>query len=101
MNTVDDVKRHPRITKAYAKSLIETEKIVVDHELSVVICIVRLKNNHRLVGTALVANHKTFDPDIGTKIARDKVLKQIIQDEMYVLRTKLSAHVQKEVGNAD
>lgn len=80
----------PRITKAYAKSLIVKERIVADNDLSVVICIVKLVNGHRVIGTAIVANSDIFDVARGTNIARAKVIEQIIDREMYVLRTNLN-----------
>lgn len=99
MNT-SDVPIHPRITRAYAESLIKAEKIFADPEMSVVICVARLKNRHRVVGTAIVANQKLYDYDTGVAIARGKVIDQIIKDEMYVLRTKLS-ELTEDVTNAD
>lgn len=90
MNTSDDQLHHPRITRAYAKSLIVVEKITVESELSVVVIIVKLKNNQRVVGDAIVANPNTFDPDRGIHIAREKIIDKIIQLEMYLLRTKLA-----------
>lgn len=101
MDNGDDLQRHPRITKAYARSLIDKEKIIIDAEMSVVICIVKLKNNHRLIGEAIVANRDTFDAERGTQIARDKVIEQIIQAEMYQLRTKLYEQKHKEVNDVD
>lgn len=97
----DEPLRHPRITKAYARSLIDVEKIIIDHDMSVVICLVKLKSEHRVIGTAIVANRNTFEEARGTKIARDKVIDQIIQSEMYQLRSKIHEQKQKEVSNAD
>lgn len=101
MDTEDAAPRHPRITKAYAKSLIVMEKIIVDADMSVVICMVKLKNNQRLIADAIVANMGTFDPERGTQIARDKIIKKIIELEMYQLRTKLSETKHKEVNHVD
>ena len=101
MDTGDDTNRHPRITKATAKALIAMEKIIIDTDMSVVICMVRLKNGQRCVAHAIVANHKTFDPERGTQIARAKIIEEIIQLEMYDLRKKLYDQKLKEVGNAD
>jgi len=58
---------YPRITKGYAKSLIAQEQIVVNAEMCVVICIVRLKNGHRLVTDAIVANSGMFDATRSSK----------------------------------
>ncbi len=99
MNT-SDVPVHPRITRAYAESLIKAEKIFSDSDMSVVICVARLKNNHRVIGTAVVANQKLFDRDKGVTIARGKVIDQIIKDEMYVLRSKLS-ELNEDATHAD
>lgn len=82
---------HPRVTKAYANSLIDIEKYIVDKELSVVICLVRLVNGHRYIGDAVVASSNLFEEERGKTVARKKVIDQIIADEMYVLRTKLHA----------
>lgn len=92
---------YPRITKAYARSLIAKEQIIVDHEMSVVICIVKLTNKHRLVTDAIVANSSLFDPEKGTQIARDKMIEKIMELEMYQLRTHLYEQRQKEVNNVD
>lgn len=81
--------RHPRVTKAYAESLIAVEKYHVDEELAVVICLVRLKTGQRTVGEAIVANTDMFDIERGKSVARKKVIKAIMESEMYVLRTKL------------
>lgn len=81
---------HPRITKAYANSLIVIEKYFVDHELSVVVCIVKLKNRHRLTADAIVANSDVFEQERGKNVARKKILEKIIEHEMYQLRTMLS-----------
>jgi hypothetical protein len=96
MDTSDDTIRHPRITKATAKALIAMEKIIIDTDMSVVICMVRLTNGQRLVADAIVANYKTFDPERGTQIARAKIIDEIIRLEMYDLRKKL--HEQKTKG---
>lgn len=93
--------RYPRITRNYAKSLIVKERIFIDDEMSVVICVAVLQNEQRVVGTALVANKNTFDPKIGTAIARGKVIDQIIQSELYQLRTLLHSQKLKEVGDAN
>lgn len=82
--------RHPRITKAYAKSLIVEEKSIIETSMSVVIYIVRLKNNHRFVGDAIVANPSAFEAEKGLAIAKAKVIDQIMKAEMYQLRTKLN-----------
>lgn len=79
----------PRITKAYAKSLIASEKIIVVEEMSVVLCVVKLVNEHRLVADAIVANCNTFNAERGANIARAKIIEKIIDREMYLLRTKL------------
>lgn len=101
MDTGNDRLSHPRITKAYAKSLIAVEKITVDTDLSVVVIIVKLKNEQRFVADAIVANQNTFDPNRGIQIARDKIIDQIVRAEMYQLRTKLSEQKLKEVNNVD
>lgn len=101
MNTSDKTHRHPRITRAYAKSQIAVEKITVDTELLVVFAIVKLKCGQRLVADAIVANSATFDAECGTQIVRDKIIDQIIKLEMYDLRKKLYEQKQKEVGHAD
>lgn len=92
MSNVDGTKLiHPRVTKTYANSLIDIEKYIVDKELSVVICLVRLVNGHRYIGDAIVASNNLFEEERGKTVARKKVIDQIIADEMYVLRTKLHA----------
>jgi hypothetical protein len=101
MENGDEPIRHPRITKAFAKALIVKEKIIIDTEMQVVICIVKLKNGHRLIDHAIVANRGTFDPARGTVIAKAKVIEQIMSAEMYQLRTKLHEQKLKEVGDAD
>lgn len=87
----------PRITKAYAKSLIAKERIIVDEEMSVVICIVKLTNEHRLVAEAIVANCNIFNAARGTAIVRAKIIEKIIDREMYLLRAKL--HEQRLAEN--
>lgn len=101
MDTEDAPKRHPRITKAYAKSLIDVEKIIIDADMSVVVVMVKLKNKQRFVADAIVANTEIFDPERGTQIAREKIYRKIIDAEMYLLRTKLSEANLKEVNNVD
>ncbi|ARV76762.1 hypothetical protein PHABIO_131 [Pseudomonas phage Phabio] len=86
---------HPRVTKAYAISLIDVEKYIVDEELSIIVCFVRLKNGHRYIGDAIVANSDKFEDMRGKAVARNKVIDQIIADEMYVLRTKLYESTKK------
>lgn len=92
---------YPRITKAYARSLIDKEKIVADPEMCVVVCMVRLKNNHRLITEAIVANSDLFDAEKGTQIARDKMIAKIMDLEMYQLRTHLQEDRTKEVHDAN
>lgn len=92
---------YPRITKSYARSLIKKEQIVIDHEMSVVICIVKLVNNHRLITDAIVANSSLFDPDKGTQIAREKMIERIMELEMYQMRTHLHEQRLKEVNRVD
>lgn len=91
----------PRITKAYARGLIVKEKYIVDEEMCVVVYIARLKNNHRIVTKAIVANSNAFDPERGKAIAREKAIDEIIESEMYVLRSKLHENKMKEVGDVD
>lgn len=91
---------YPRITKGYAKSLIVQEQIIVNAEMCVVICIVKLANGHRLVTDAIVANSGVFDAGKGTQIARDKMIAKIMDLEMYQLRTHLQEDRIKEVSNA-
>jgi len=86
----------PRITKAYARSLISKERIVVDEDMCIVICMVKLKNEHRLVAEAIVANNLTFNVERGTKIARAKIIEKIIDREMYLLRAKLQEQREAE-----
>lgn len=81
--------RHPRVTKAYAESLIDVEKYHIDKELSVVICLVMLKSGQRFLGDAMVANCNLFEEQRGKGVARKKVINKIMESEMYVLRTKL------------
>lgn len=88
---------YPRITKAYARSLIKKEKIIIDHEMSIVIYIVKLINEHRLLTEAIVANKGLFDPDKGTEIAREKMLTKIIELEMYQMRSCI--HEQRQKGD--
>lgn len=90
---------YPRITKAYAKSLIAKEKIIADPEMCIVVCIVQLKNEHRLITDAIVANSGLFDAEKGTQIARDKMINKIMDLEMYQLRTHLHEDRMKEVTN--
>lgn len=80
---------YPRVTIAYANSLIDIEKYDVDHELCIVTCRVRLKNSHRFTGEAIVANSEHFDIDRGKSVARKKVIDKIMEAEMYLLRTRL------------
>lgn len=101
MDNGDDTQRLPRITKAYAKSLIAMERIVVDTDMSVVIVMVKLKNRQRFVADAIVANTEIFDPERGTQIAREKIYRKIIDAEMYQLRTKLHEQKNKEVNDVD
>lgn len=89
----------PRVTKAYAKSLIVKERMVVDHEMCIVVCMVKLVNGHRLTAEAIVANNSSFDPEKGETIAREKVIDKIINLEMYNLRSKLHEHKLKEASN--
>lgn len=88
--------RHPRVTKAYAESLIAVEKYHYDEELAVVICLVKLVNGQRAVGEAIVANPELFDLERGKSVARKKVIKEIMENEMYLLRSKL--HEQSTQG---
>ncbi|ABY62977.1 hypothetical protein ST201phi2-1p147 [Pseudomonas phage 201phi2-1] len=92
---------YPRITKGYAKSLIAEEQIVVNAEMCVVICMVRLNNGHRLVTDAIVANSGLFDAARGTQIARDKMISKIMELEMYQMRTRLHDERTKEVTDVD
>lgn len=91
---------YPRITKGYAKSLIAQEQIIVNAEMCVVICIVKLTNGHRLITDAIVANSGVFNADKGTQIAREKMIDKIMDLEMYQLRTRLQEDRIKEVPNA-
>jgi len=81
--------RHPRVTKALAESLIDIERYHVDKDLSVVICLVKLKTGQRFIGDAIVANCDLFEEERGKGVARKKVINKIMESEMYVLRTKL------------
>lgn len=80
---------HPRVTKSYASNLIDKEHYHIDKELLIIVCLVRIKSGHRFVGEAIVANIDKFEQERGMKIARKKVIDQIIEREMYVLRAKL------------
>lgn len=92
---------YPRITKSYAKSLIAEEKIIIDVDMCVVICIAKLVNDHRLITHAIVANSGLFDADKGTQIARDKMLDVIMDLEMYQMRTCLQEERSKEITHAE
>ncbi len=92
---------YPRITKSYAKSLIAKEKTIYDAEMCIVVHMVILKNDHRLVTDALVANSELFDPIKGEQIARDKMLSKIMDLEMYQLRTHLTEERTKEVTHVE
>lgn len=100
---MSDVARqmYPRITKGYAKSLIAKEQIIINAEMCVVICIVRLNNGHRLVTHAIVANSGLFDADKGTQIAREKMINTIMDLEMYQMRTRLQEERTKEITHAE
>lgn len=80
---------YPRITKAYAKSLIEKEKIISDPEMLVTVCITKLKNGRRIVTDAIVANKAAFDSKRGIVVARRKAIDEIIRLELYLLCSKL------------
>lgn len=80
---------HPRITRAYAKSLIEFERLISDPEMLITVYMVRLKNGHRIVTDAIVANKELFDSKRGESVAKKKAIDQIIKDELYLLRDKL------------
>ncbi|BEG72728.1 hypothetical protein [Pseudomonas phage PA1C] len=90
-HTHDDLV-HPRITKAYAKSLIVKEKIISDPEMLVTVCITKLRNGHRIVTDAIVANKAAFDSKRGVVVARRKAIEEIIRLELYLLRDKLYEH---------
>lgn len=96
MTASGDKLNHPRVTKAYAISLIDTEKYDIDHELSVVTCKVRLFSGHREVGHAIVANSDLFEEQRGKAVARKKVIDKIIELEMYKLRDNLYKNKQGE-----
>ncbi|AEH03512.1 hypothetical protein AVT69_gp087 [Pseudomonas phage PhiPA3] len=79
---------YPRITKSYARSLIIEEKIISDEDMLVTVCIVKLKNGHRIVTDAIVANKAAFDSKRGVIVARRKAIEEIIRLELYLLRQK-------------
>lgn len=94
--SIEEQKRsliYPRITRAYAESLIVKERIVVDKELLITVYMVQLKNGHRLVKDAIVANKELFDEGKGIDVAKRKVIDEIISNELYQMRTKLSEQI--------
>lgn len=81
--------RLPRITKNLAESLIDVERYHVDRDLLAVICLVKLKSGHLIIEDAIVANRNLFDEERGKREARKKVIKAIMNSEMYYLRKRL------------
>lgn len=76
------------ITKDHIKSLIDVERFYIDTELLITVCMIRLKNGHRVVTDAIVANREAFNINRGKVVARRKAYEEITRYEVYLKRNQ-------------
>lgn len=78
---------HPRVTEKGIEAKIKDLNFIMDETLT--ICIVKLKNGFKAVGTSACASPENFDPEVGRRLAFKDALRQMWPLEGYLLRERL------------
>lgn len=76
-------KTAPKVTKESIEARINSVSYLQHDHLTV--CIIQMKNDFRVVGTAAPASIENFDPEVGKRYAYEDAFKQIWKFEGYLL----------------
>lgn len=82
----------PRLTPRYLNSLVVKEAYHNFPGTRVTVCCLTVINGHEVVGVAICAEHNRFERSTGERIARDKALAILMENERYLLRQRLLEH---------
>jgi hypothetical protein len=78
---------HPKVTQESIAEKIEAVDYMTQDTTT--ICIIRMLNGFKFVGTSTPASSANYDAEIGKRYAYDNAFKQIWTHEGYLLREKL------------
>ena len=83
----------PRLTPTLINEQIVSEAFYIFPGTTLTICALTLRNGFIVTGESASASPENFDEDIGRTIARDNARNKIWALEGYLLRSKLSGHI--------
>lgn len=73
--------RVEKLTPEKLEGLIETEKFIVEHPMTM--CLLQMRGGYQVVGTSASMNPEDFDEEVGRKVARDRAVAQLWGLEAY------------------
>lgn len=79
---------HPRVTDESIEATIVSQTYFVDETLT--ICVLKLRNGHKIVGTSACVDPRNFDAGIGRTYARKDAVRQVWPLEGYALAERLA-----------